>query len=106
MHDAESGTTPVITHTRGYDPMYGIWFATSQSCPRFSQLLHEIYSQHARSMTHDGLKLEARVKEEIGADPNGNIVLADAIRCQQQYGLPLFNGSDSSIVVSSSFLML
>ena len=57
-------------------------------------------------MTHDGLKLEARVKEEIGADPNGNIVLADAIRCQQQYGLPLFNGSDSSIVFSSSFLML
>ena len=88
----EASLTPIETNTRGYEPMYGIWFASADSCPRSIQLLTELYITQEAAMSADDRALEARVKAETGANPNGQLALADAIRCQQQYGLPLIAG--------------
>ena len=56
------------------------------------QLLFEMYSLQQRWITDDDKALEERVKAEIGVCPSGELSLADTIRCQQQYRLPLING--------------
>jgi hypothetical protein len=70
----------------------GAWFATAESCPRIMQVLYEVYTAQESVMSDDDKALEARVAAEIGCSPNSQLALADAIRCQQQYGLPLFAG--------------
>ena len=45
--------------------------------------------------SNDDAALEARVLSEMDVNPNSNLLLADALRCQQQYGLPLMNGWSS-----------
>ena len=84
--------TPIATHTRGEEPMYGAWFSDADSCPRILQVLHEMYSAQDGAMSDDDKALEARVVAEIGCNPNSQLALADAIRCKQQYGLPSFAG--------------
>jgi hypothetical protein len=39
---SSSHLTPVLTFSRGWEPMYGIWFCSCDSCPRAIQVLHEI----------------------------------------------------------------
>ena len=56
------------------------------------QVLHEVYTAQESAMSEDDRALESRVEAEIGCNPNSQLALADAIRCQQQYGLPLFAG--------------
>lgn len=56
------------------------------------QLLFELYSLQQRWISDDDKMLEERVKREIGICPSGELSLADTIRCQQQYRLPLING--------------
>eukprot|EP00729_Bicosta_minor_P000272 gene273-8712_t len=84
--------TPVATTTRGFESMYGVWFSNAESCPRMIQVLHEVYRAQHQWMSDDDKALEARVTAEIGMNPNGAIGISDTIRCQQQYGVPLFNG--------------
>lgn len=88
----DEGLTPITTYSRGYEPMYGTWFSSKESCPRMMQVLHEVYRTQHQWITADDRALENRVMDEIGCCPNGAMGLGDTIRCQQQYGLPLING--------------
>ena len=41
--------TPIATHTRGEEPMYGAWFSDADSCPRILQVLHKAMAQRWQS---------------------------------------------------------
>ena len=88
----DNHTTPVGSTSRQHEPMYGVWYTNSDDCPRMLQLLHHMYATQSAAINADDAALEARVKAEIGVCINGNAGLGDAIRCQQQYRLPLING--------------
>ena len=85
--------TPVQAQVKALEPMYGAWFADCNNCPRLLQHLHEEYTEMEKTKSNEDRVFEDNLKEELdGMNINGNLALADAIRCQQQYGLPLFKG--------------
>jgi hypothetical protein len=91
--------TPIHTRNRGLEPMYGAWFATADGCPRVIQVIYELYDRLERSKSAEDVALEQRVRADIGAEADGNLPLADAIRCEQQYKLPNGFGWDQEFAI-------
>jgi hypothetical protein len=91
--------TPIHTNNRGLEPMYGAWFATADGCPRIIQVIFELYDHLEKKKSAEDLALEERVRKEIGAEADGNLPLADAIRCGLQYKLPNGFGWDNDFAI-------